>query len=337
MLENDNADASANDDLRSSLEAAFETPAEPVETNTPAPTEAAADDGRPRDERGRFAPKSTDEGVEAASPDAPKAQTTEQSAEAPTVKPPASWSKETHDYWHSLPPAIQNEVLKRERDYEKGLQAKAEKYKPYDEIEQVIAPYRDRFRAANVSEAQAIQRLFAAQAMLDANPIHGLTEIARSYGIDLSQLLQPQGEQQIPRVDPTIMQLQQNLQQLMADREAEKQAALQREIASFRQSVDGDLYEAVRADMAQLLTSGLAQSLEDAYHKAIRMNDEAFQQWNAKEAAKKQAEAQKQTQQVVAKAKAAGSSVKGAPNGAIAADGPKPTLREELESQLSNF
>lgn len=330
-------DTAPNDDLRSALDAAFEAPTEPEKETQP---EASADEAKDssRDEKERFASKSQDE--EAQTPDT-KTQTTEQSAEAPTVKPPVSWSKDTHEYWHSLPPAIQQEVLKREKDFERGLQQKAEKYKPYDEIEQVLAPRRQSLQARGLNEAQAIQRLFAAQEMLDRDPLTGLAQIAQSYGIDLGSLLQSQGIQNVPQVDPTVMQMQRQLQMLQAEREQEKlsrqqyeQSQIQTQIEAFKANPENDLFDLVKEDMAVLLQSERAKNLDEAYKMAVRMNDDAFRLWQAKEAAKR---TPAPDPKIVQKAKAAASSVKGSPNGMTAADAPKASLREELEAQFGTL
>jgi hypothetical protein len=61
-------------------------------------------------------------------------------------------------------------------------------------------------------------------------------------------------------------------------------------------------FEMVREDMAQLLERGLAQDLETAYAKAVRMNDEAFKL--EQEKLLKSAGTQASKAQQVAKAKA---------------------------------
>jgi hypothetical protein len=70
---------------------------------------------------------------------------------------------------------------------------------------------------------------------------------------------------------------QQQVAQLSQIREQEENARLSNEIS--RVSSDKERFphfDMVREDMAQLLERGLAQDLETAYAKAVRMNDEAF-------------------------------------------------------------
>jgi hypothetical protein len=106
--------------------------------------------------------------------------------------------------------------------------------------------------------------------------------LAQDYGIQLNQDSFQMPEQAY--VDPYQQQLmqqlqatQQQVQQLSAIREQEENARLNQEIN--RVSSDRERFphfEMVREDMAQLLERGLAQDLESAYAKAVRMNDEAY-------------------------------------------------------------
>ena len=70
---------------------------------------------------------------------------------------------------------------------------------------------------------------------------------------------------------------QQQVQHLSAIRDQEENARLSNEINRVSSNkVAFPHFEMVREDMAQLLERGLAQNLETAYAKAVRMNDEAF-------------------------------------------------------------
>jgi hypothetical protein len=112
--------------------------------------------------------------------------------------------------------------------------------------------------------------------------VQAFNRLAQDYGIQLNQDSLQMPEQAY--VDPYQQQLmqqlqatQQQVQQLSAIREQEENARLTNEIS--RVSSDKERFphfEMVREDMAQLLERGLAQDLESAYAKAVRMNDEAY-------------------------------------------------------------
>ncbi len=133
-----------NDDLRADLNAAFDaaeastpdpapsTPEVAPEgaSQPPAPSEAAqpsppepgetAQEARARDEKGRFAPK----GPEAPAPaiGAPaKPQAPAEVAPTPpveSIKPPQSWKPGIREKFAALPPEVQQEVIRREREVE---------------------------------------------------------------------------------------------------------------------------------------------------------------------------------------------------------------------------
>jgi len=106
--------------------------------------------------------------------------------------------------------------------------------------------------------------------------------LAQDYGIQLNRDAVQMPEQQY--VDPYQQQLmqqlqatQQQVQQLSAIREQEENARLTNEISRVSSNKERfPHFEMVREDMAQLLERGLAQDLESAYAKAVRMNDEAY-------------------------------------------------------------
>jgi hypothetical protein len=332
---------SANDSLRAALESAFDAPAAPAETKE-ASTDSAPKDtpddeakaARDRDEKGRFAAKAEKAEAEKAVSDA-KDATAETGKEAPaTRKAPQSWSKEYYDHWNKLDPAIQDQILKREADVAKGFEERATKLKPYEELDRIFQPHRQRWQLKGWSEAQAVQQLLAAQDYLDRDPAAAIRWLANSYGLKPDQIVQTAAHQQ-QQADPLAQYLapvMQELQQVKATLTAREQAeqtrqqnAIRTEIESF--SKDHPHFETVKADMAALLHAGRAEHLQDAYEKATWAHPDVRRQIMDEQA---KAQAAKNAEDVE-KAKRAASSVTGAPTGK-SATGPKQSLREELEA-----
>jgi hypothetical protein len=106
--------------------------------------------------------------------------------------------------------------------------------------------------------------------------------LASDYGIQLNQdsLQAPQQAYVDPYQQQLMQQLQatqQQVQHLSAIRDQEENARLTSEINRVSSNKERfPHFEMVREDMAQLLERGLAQDLESAYAKAVRMNDEAY-------------------------------------------------------------
>src|SRR5690606_41587357 len=68
--------------------------------------------------------------------------------------PPVSWSKEAKESWNTLPPAIQNAVLKREKEFSDGIKQYADDAKKIRELEPYFAPHRQSMAANGVNEVQ---------------------------------------------------------------------------------------------------------------------------------------------------------------------------------------
>ena len=87
--------------------------------------------------------------------------------------------------------------------------------------------------------------------------------------------------------------------QFQQQQEMMEQTQLRNEIDSFK--TDKPYFEEVRETMAGLLQSGMADDLQSAYDKAIRLNDDVFQKVNAEHAQKSEAAQREKVAQAKAK------------------------------------
>jgi hypothetical protein len=123
-----------------------------------------------------------------------------------------------------------------------------------------------------------------------------LNQLAQQYGVNLGDT--GDFQQEMP-VDPYISQLQQELYGLRNEvvgwkqqQEAAKNETLQAEIQEF--SSKAEFFEDAKPTMITLLQSGVASTLQDAYDKAVRLDNDLFErvqqgQQAAAEAAKRKA------------------------------------------------
>lgn len=295
----------AEDDIMADVRAAMApdapTDAAPaVQAVEPNPAQTIPEGpAKARDETGKFA--KAPEPVQ----DAPQVTT-----EAPTepIRPPAAWSAQAKADFATLAPHIQQEVLKRERDMDKGLQERASKLQRYEPLETILAPHREKWSLAGVTQETALTQLLAASDYLERDPINAIQYLARQYGVNLAQAQQGQAPQ--PQSDPVVSQLQQQLQGLqsqMQQRETSEQnrAAneLQSQIAAFQADPANIYFENVKPQMAALLRDGQAQDLKGAYDQAIWANPETRGLMLAEQQKQAQASVLKAAQD---KAKAAG-------------------------------
>lgn len=238
---------------------------EPEPEPEPEPTEAEKPEEAPQDEKGESEPESK----------------TEEDKPTP-VSPPNSWTAEAKEKFSDLDPAIQQEVLKREADYSKGLEKNASKAKLADEFEGTVAPYRAMMAASNVTPNEAVQQLMNTWYLLETTQPDQkrqlILDLAQRYGVELNQ--SSQGNNEDEYVDPDIKALRDEVSSLKNQQQSQIQQAqltqtqaLQAQIQAFQDDPKNEHFETVKAEMSALLQSGKAQTLEDAYSQALWLNE----------------------------------------------------------------
>ena len=292
-----------SDDRREALEAALDQAEEgtleaPVEkeievNDDPIQTEEnAPEEGNNRDEKGRFASKSEETSSQDDTAEESKfARETGDDVQEVKAARPTTWKKEYVEIWDKME---KGEALKkedfnkfadyanqREAEYKRGVsayKAEADRARSY---ENAIAPYAQDLQRRNIQPAQYIENLVRAEQILSNAPyqqkVQVFQKLAADYGIQLNG-------GQVTQLDSYTQQLMNQLNQVNQEVSSIKGRFAQEEnqrLMGEIERVSSDKgrfphFEMVREDMAQLLERGLAQDLETAYAKAVRMNDEAF-------------------------------------------------------------
>jgi hypothetical protein len=305
--------------LEAPIEKDIEVNDDPIQTEN-ASEEASTEESDNRDEKGRFK-------AQEASTDQDSAEEPELVAEASDVpdeeiKRPTTWKKEYVEVWNKMQegkPLDKAEFAKfaeyanqRESEYKKGVSAYKAEADNARQLTEAIGPFVPELQAQGIHPVAWINNLGRAHMILSKAPydqkVQMFHRLAADYGIQLNSDSLQMPEQAY--VDPYQQQLmqqlqatQQQVQQLSAIREQEENARLTQEISRVSSNkVAFPHFEMVREDMAQLLERGLAQDLESAYAKAVRMNDEAYKL--EQEKLLKSAGNQASKAQQVAKAKA---------------------------------
>lgn len=242
--------------------------------------------------------------------DKPEAEQTTQPDPADVA--PSSWKPDVASKWADLPAEVKAEIQRRETEYHKGI----EQYKPYaqlgQEYERVVGPNMDMIKQSGVQPAQALEYLFNAHRTLTYGTPdqkrEAIARIARDCQIDLKDLAPA------APVDPQVRQLMQERQQLQQFQhetlQQQNQAALSL-IQEFAQAPGHEHFEVVQQDMSMMLQSGMAQSLQEAYDKAVWARADLRK--SLVEQQRTEAEKQATEQARKARAKSAAGSVKGSP------------------------
>ena len=309
-------------DLRAVLESAIDKVDAPTDT---APVEVTEDKPtRARDEAGRFTP------AELAQQAADK--TAEQAPAVEAKRAPSSWKKDAAAEFDKLPPHVQDEVLRRETDFHKGIEGFKQHADLGRSMERALQPYMQTIQQLGVAPDQAVGALLKADAML-RNPDPSVraqyfASLAQQYGIDLGQAAQvPQRDPYTFQLEQRLAQIQQQQEQFQQSQQEQQREALNSELQAF--AATAEHFEAVKEDMAALLQAGRATDLKDAYDKAVYANPQTRQ--SLLEQQRAEALKQAQTQALANRAKAAAVSVKG--SSPASGSGAAPTnLRAALES-----
>jgi hypothetical protein len=302
---------------------------------------------RIRDEIGRFAKEAEDKAAAAQVTAAPVAPVV-----AEPINRPSTWKKE---YWplydklhqgQSLTPDEAKQLAaytnERENQFKAGVstyKAEADKAK---EVQEALAPFLPVLQQYNIQPGKWIANLGHAHMRLaqgsPAEKIQLFQQLAREYGVPLDQVQSTEAQPADPQaqwLSQQVQELRGAQQQFLTWQQTQEQRELQAQIARVRdeKSADGKplrpLFESVREQMGGLLQSGMAQSLEDAYEKAVWMNPDVRSQLLATQ---HQAAAQ-QSHAVVQKAKASAISPKSASPSGQGEPAPK-GLRATLAAQI---
>lgn len=356
--EKSEAETSLRDDLAANLAAieARDASAAPEAVEAPAPqaeadpeaSEAQSDRGDGRDAHGRFVKK------DQSGADIPSESQTQSSEETPALSrkqapetvaaaqdqmetdaPPKSWRPDEASAWKDLPQSAKAAILRREADNARLAGANDAERMFGREMADLWRPHIAEIQAQGATPQLALKALLANHAEL-RNPQTKLATARRllmEYGIDPGQLAQ--ADPNAPS-DPFVARLQNEVAQLRARLgqpqgqqfaplpASAEENSIMAEIEAFRADPAHPHFDAVQAQMGQLLETGAAPDLDSAYHAAVAMNP----------ALRSTAIQPQRTQQEdkTAAARRASASVTGSPG---QTGSPKPmSLRDELAEGL---
>jgi hypothetical protein len=270
----------------------------------------------PRDEQGKFTAKE---------PEQTMVQQAQEPVEEPVWKrPPASWKKDYHDVWQTADDRMKEYAWQREEQMKAGVQPLMEKARIADQFNEVLNPYMETIRGLGMDAPRAVKALMEADhALRYSDPQQKqqlFMRLAQQYGVNLGDMSQLQQQM----VDPNISALQQELNrvrgEVMSWKEQQEQVqnqSLLSEIDSF--AMKAEHFEEARPTMISLLQSGVATTLEDAYEKALRLDDNLYQQVQQSRQAQVETQQKVVANQAAKKARAAAVSVRSAAPGATTA------------------
>jgi len=223
----------------------------------------------------------TEEEVE----EAESEEETEEDPEETHLEAPEHWGAQDREVFAAIPKDGQEFLLRRHKDMEADYTRKTQDIagirKKADAFTEVFDPYRHDLAINGLDEVTAVRQLLAVRGDLQQDPKTTLLNLARQYGVDLSQ---PTEEEY---VDPSVLALRQELdgfKQEQARKELEVQQQSQQtllsQVETFRDAKDKDgnathpHFEEMRIDMGRLIQSGIAADMNDAYTRVLSMRSD---------------------------------------------------------------
>ena len=299
--------------------------------------------GRARDDLGRFkGNEQTDDAVADADAAADSEQEVETDAgQRESIQPPSSWRANVREQFAALPAEVQEEVLRRDSDFHKGIEQYRTDADYGRNLKSVFAPYQQDFASLGVNETQAVSSLLQTERTLRlGTPEQKLAifqSMASSYGVPVEALVSDDGDVRQTamlnaQLTSRLNQLEQQLHGFTTAQQSQVQAQATDSITKFASDPANKWFSDVREDMGRLLEGGIAADLQDAYDKACNMRPDiraaiaAQQQREADE--KRQKEAQ---QRVIQAKKSASVNVRQSGPKPVASNAPRTiddTLRE---------
>jgi hypothetical protein len=207
----------------------------------------------------------------------------EPDADEPVWKrPPTSWKRDYHEVWQTADDKLKEYAWQREEEMRKGVEPLLSKAQFADRMQKVIEPYEQTIRGLGIEPDAAVEALMRADYTLRNAPADQkrayLGQLAAQYGINLGEV---DPYSQGGPIDPTVYQLQNELNNIRGEvvgwKQQQEQAqnqALVAEIDAFAKTADH--FEEVRPTMISLLQSGVVSTLDEAYEKAIRLDDTVY-------------------------------------------------------------
>lgn len=270
------------------------------------------------------------------------------------IKAPHGWKAELKAKFNELPPDVQVEIARRDSETLNTISKQDDDRLFGRRITEIVSPYLPTIRAEGGTPEKAIETLMQTAHVLrqgtDQQKALAVAQVIQQFKVSpqgLFSILQG-GNQGIGlppqqgQFDPRFETLQQRVDRMEQERQAEvqqrqlqEQATLQSQIEDFATKPGHEHFEKVKAMMGHLLNDGQAADLDEAYNKAIWTYPEIRSSLIAA-----QVDPNKRLTEQTAKterAKNAAVSVTGSPGGARALNGatnPHGSIEDDLRAAI---
>jgi flagellar hook-basal body complex protein FliE len=237
-------------------------------------------DGQPRDEVGKWTKEQADAKANKAIADAKEALGTPAApgaavvpegqpaaTAAPSVEPPARLSPEAKAAWAATPPAVQADINRAFTEMTKGIEQYQQRFAPLKEFD-------DMARAGGTTLDTALRNYVGIENLLRADPVKGFVALSQNMGLDPVQvgqalLGQPSQGGSAPNEAALLNRIAQLEQQITGVSQTFQQRETEAKVEAF--AAANPRFDELSEIMTEMLRTGFAKDLADAYAKADRL------------------------------------------------------------------
>lgn len=190
----------------------------------------------------------------------------------------SSWKREAAEELEKLPENVQKHIIERESQFHKGLEQYREAANFAKTMDKSIAPFKEYLTQLQVTPDVAFRELLKTEKTLRTGTpqekIEMFQKLAHDYQIDVGTVINTPFNRQAAQYKDQLAWTQSQLEQANDFRQSHEEIQINAAISDFGQRHEH--FEDVRFTMADLLEKGLANDLNDAYAKAVRLDDNVF-------------------------------------------------------------
>ena len=253
---------------KSAIERAFETVGIDEDGNDLPYTPA---EGPKRGPDGKFIKADGEQPAEAIA-EAPDAKKPEDKAdEAPT-----RFTPDAKEAWKNADPALRGEMKRAIGELEGGLAKYQAEMAP-------LKQYADMAQQAGQTLPQALDTYYGLEKAMQENPIDGLNKICQSVGLTLEQVAahvtgqtpdqkDTQRDQYIAGLEAKIGAFEKQLGSVQTTIKTQQETQTAAQVEEFASQPGRERFDELSPSIAQLLTTGMAGDLSQAYEMADRLN-----------------------------------------------------------------
>jgi hypothetical protein len=235
---------------------------------------------------------------------------------------PETWSQEWKETFAAIPEEGQKAMLEMNKHmnsaFTKRMMETSNLKRDLTGITRAIQPHQERLQMAGISPDVAIQRSLAWDAHIQKDPQQGIVDMAKAYGVDLSQATTSEEmyltpteralKEQAERANQSAMSVQQQMQQwqqMQQQQEYNQRVGnahhMLQEFTNATDEKGNPLHpyiEHAAPQMTQLIQNKMASGLEDAYEMAVKLNPQIQEHLNKRRQASQVRQAQRKAEKV---------------------------------------